>query len=80
VVVPATIIRSDCLGEKRKTSEPKREASNLAAAKAIISIAQHEIPIGIGHNEFFLDQFIRSAILVVMKPSVCNVEFKSVIY
>src|SRR5258706_9115373 len=80
VVVPATIIRSDCLGEKRNTSAPNLAESYLAAAKAIISIAQHEIPIGIGQSAFFLDQLITSWIFVVKKPSLSRVEFRSVIY
>ena len=38
------------------TSEPNREISKRGEAVAIISIAQHEMPIGIGQSEFFLAQ------------------------
>jgi hypothetical protein len=80
VTVPATIIKSDCLGEKRNTSEPNRDTSYLDAAKAIISIAQHEIPIGIGQTAFFRAQLIIEPIFVVKNPSDCNVLFKSLIF
>ena len=39
--------------------------SNLGEAVAIISIAQQEIPIGIGQREFFLAQFITASNCVV---------------
>jgi hypothetical protein len=51
------------------TSDPNREMSNRGEAVAIISIAQHEIPIGIGHREFFLAQLITSSRRVVKNPS-----------
>src|SRR5919201_2235362 len=41
---PATIIRSACLGEARKTSEPKRAMSKREALVAIISMAQQARP------------------------------------
>src|SRR5947209_13553179 len=44
VTVPATIIRSACRGEGRKTSAPKRAMSNRAVVEAIISIAQQARP------------------------------------
>ena len=50
VTVPATIIRSDCRGEKRMTSEPNREISNRLAPAAINSMAQQASPIGMGHS------------------------------
>jgi hypothetical protein len=80
VTVPATIIKSDCLGENLKTSEPNLDTSNLELAKAIISIAQHEIPIGIGHKAFLRDQFMTSCILVVKNPSFCIDEYISDIF
>jgi hypothetical protein len=54
---------------KRITSEPKREMSNRGDAVAIISIAQQEIPIGIGQREFFRAQLMTSSRRVVMNPS-----------
>src|ERR1700722_18305735 len=44
VTVPATIIRSACRGDGRKTSEPKRAMSKRDVVDAIISIAQHARP------------------------------------
>src|SRR3954447_17726894 len=44
VTVPATIIRSACRGEGRKTSAPKRAMSNRAVVEAIISMAQQARP------------------------------------
>src|SRR6266404_9467969 len=41
---PATIIRSDCRGEPRKTSAPKRAMSYREQLIAIISIAQQARP------------------------------------
>src|SRR5512145_375496 len=41
---PATIIRSDCRGEPRNTSAPKRAMSYRDALIDIISIAQHASP------------------------------------
>src|SRR5713226_8741132 len=50
VTVPATIIKSDCRGLGRKTSEPKRAMSKRAVEDAIISIAQHARPNVIGQS------------------------------
>src|SRR5664279_4686252 len=44
VTVPATIIRSDCLGLGRNTSAPKRAISKREVLAAIISMAQHASP------------------------------------
>src|SRR6266581_2852716 len=41
---PATIIRSDCRGDPRKTSAPNRAMSYRPQLIAIISIAQHANP------------------------------------
>jgi hypothetical protein len=41
---PATIIKSDCRGDPRKTSAPNRAMSYRDALIAIISIAQHARP------------------------------------
>jgi hypothetical protein len=54
------------------TSEPKREMSNRGEAVAIISMAQQEMPIGIGQREFFLAQPMIVSILVVRKPSAAE--------
>jgi hypothetical protein len=59
--VPATIITSDCLGENRITSAPKRAISNRAQAVAIISIAQQARPMGIGQSEFFRIQLMQAS-------------------
>src|SRR5260370_36695463 len=48
---PETIIRSDCRGEARKASEPKRAMSTPAVAVAIISIAQQARPNWAGQTE-----------------------------
>src|SRR5215471_1809649 len=52
---------SDCLGENRITSAPNRAISNRAQAAAIISIAQHARPIGIGQREFFRIQLMHAS-------------------
>jgi hypothetical protein len=44
VTVPATIMRSDCLGLGRKTSAPNRAISKRDVEDAIISIAQQAKP------------------------------------
>src|SRR5208283_998561 len=74
VVVPATIRRSHCRGEKRMTSDPKRDASNRGSTSAIISIPQHDIPNGMGQTEFFLHQLIAASIFVVIRlsPKACS--------
>jgi hypothetical protein len=52
LTVPATIIRSDCLGEGLKTSDPYLEISKRAMPVPIISIAQQAIPKVMGQREF----------------------------
>src|ERR1017187_6689218 len=54
---PAMIIRSDCRGEPRNTSAPKRAMSKREALIDIISIAQHARPNDMGQMEFFRAQF-----------------------
>src|SRR6266568_225872 len=68
VTVPATIITSDWRGENRITSEPKREMSKRLAATAISSMAQQASPMGIGHNEFFRNQFNAASTRVTTTP------------
>src|SRR5918912_1509029 len=48
---PATIIRSACRGEARKTSEPKRAMSKREALAAIISMAQQARPKVTGQSD-----------------------------
>src|SRR3990167_6155006 len=50
-IVPATIMRSACLGEGRATPNPKRSRSNREAPPAINSIAQQASPKVNGHKE-----------------------------
>jgi hypothetical protein len=50
-------MQSACRGEKRMTSEPKREISKRLAPTAINSMAQQASPIGIGQTEFLRNQF-----------------------
>ena len=69
VTVPATIIRSDCRGEARKTSAPKREMSYREADAAIISIAQQARPNPIGQIDDSRAQLRMRSMLVVMKLS-----------
>ena len=57
VNVPATIIKSDCLGEALKII-PKRSISYRLTAACIISTAQHASPKVNGHNEPALAQLI----------------------
>src|SRR3954451_14285292 len=69
VTVPATIIRSDCRGEARNTSAPKRAMSNRDAEDGIISMAQQARPNPIGQIEDSRAQFSTRSMLVVMKLS-----------
>src|SRR2546423_5319352 len=69
VTVPATIIKSDCRGDARKTSAPKRAMSYRDADAAIISIAQHASPKPIGQMDDSRAQFNTRSMLVVMKLS-----------
>ena len=52
------IIRSDCRGEPRNTSAPKRAISNREALIDIISMAQQARPKVIGQMEFLRAQLI----------------------
>src|SRR6266852_7416486 len=65
--VPATIIRSDCRGEKRITSAPNRAISNRLAPTAINSMAQQASPIGMGQQEFLRTQSMAASARVTMK-------------
>src|SRR5690349_19947884 len=64
--VPATIIRSACRGEARKTPAPNRSMSYREETVAIISMAQHASPNVIGHSADFLAQFTRASRFDVM--------------
>src|SRR5579862_2395329 len=66
---PAIIIRSDCRGEPRNTSAPKRAISKRDALIDIISIAQHARPNDIGQIEFLRAQLIAASNLVMTTPS-----------
>src|SRR4030042_77609 len=57
VRVPATIMRSACLGEGLKTSDPKREISHVAELVTIISRAHQAKPKVTGQIEYFRPQF-----------------------
>ena len=67
VTVPATIIRSACRGEGRKTSMPNREMSNRDMALAIISKAQQASPKDRGHTADFLPQPISASMEVTAR-------------
>src|SRR5665213_2373903 len=66
---PAQISTSAWRGEKLIRSMPNRARSNLLAAVAMNSIAQHAVPNGIGHREFERPQFTRKSRRVVIQPS-----------
>src|ERR671917_1784546 len=66
---PAQISTSACRGEKLIRSMPNRARSNLLAAVAMNSIAQHAVPKGIGHRELARDQFTRKSSRVVTQLS-----------
>src|SRR5579863_9962050 len=66
---PAIIIRSDCRGEPRNTSAPKRAMSNRDALIDIISIAQQANPKVIGQIEFFRAQLTALSSVVNTRPS-----------
>src|SRR6185437_8053620 len=72
VTVPATIIKSACRGEGRKTSAPNRARSQRDIEAAIISIAQHARPKPSGQTEFLRPQLYRSSSVVVKTPCFCN--------
>ena len=63
---PAQMNRSACRGENAMRSIPKRARSYFDAAVAIISIAQHAVPNGIGHIELRRDQFTTKSSFVVI--------------
>src|SRR5436305_2334338 len=67
--LPAMIIRSDCRGDPRKTSAPKRAISNREALIDIISIAQQAKPNDIGQIEFLRAQFTARSSVVITMPS-----------
>src|SRR5207248_3946881 len=66
---PAMIMRSDCRGEGRKTSAPKRAISKRDAPIDIISMAQQARPKVIGQIEFFRIQLITLSTVVSTTPS-----------
>src|SRR5437764_10077830 len=66
---PAMIIKSDCRGEPRKTSAPKRAMSNREADIDIISMAQQAKPNDIGQMEFLRAQLMALPSVVVTMPS-----------
>src|SRR3954466_10301286 len=66
---PAINIRSDCRGEPRKTSAPKRAISKRDALIDIISIAQQARPNDMGQIEFLRAQFTARSRVVNMTPS-----------
>ena len=63
------IIRSDCRGEGRKTSAPKRAISKRDAPIDIISIAQQAKPKVMGQIEFLRTQFTALSSVVSTTPS-----------
>src|SRR5580692_5679484 len=66
---PATIIRSACRGDGRKTSAPKRATSKRAAAIDIISMAQQARPNPSGQMELRRAQFTALSSVVKIMPS-----------
>src|SRR5262252_3655522 len=66
---PAQMSTSACRGEKLMRSIPNRARSNLLAAVAMNSIAQHAVPNGIGHREFARAQLTRKSRRVAIHPS-----------
>src|SRR6516225_6037596 len=62
-------MRSDCRGEARNTSAPKRAMSYRDADAAIISIAQQARPKPIGQMDDSRAQLSTRSMLVVMKLS-----------
>src|SRR5262245_31987803 len=62
---------SDWRGEKRITSEPKREMSKRLAPAAMSSMAQQARPIGMGQREFLRNQLSAASRRVTMtSPSI----------
>src|SRR5258706_8403489 len=66
---PAIIIRSDCRGDPRNTSAPKREMSKRDALMDIISIAQQANPKVIGQIEDLRAQLMAMSRVVKTTPS-----------
>src|ERR671919_2359324 len=66
---PAQMRTSAWRGEKLIRSMPKRARSNLLAAVAMNSIAQHAVPNGIGQSELARDQLTSASSLVVTQFS-----------
>ena len=66
---PAMMIRSDCRGDPRNTSAPKRAMSNRDALIDIISMAQQAKPNDMGQIEFLRAQFTALSKVVNTKPS-----------
>src|SRR3954470_3351028 len=66
---PAMNIRSDCRGEPRKTSAPKRAMSKREALIDIISMAQQASPKVMGQMEFLRAQFTAEFSVVNTIPS-----------
>jgi hypothetical protein len=71
VKVPATMIKSDCLGEALKII-PKRSMSYLLTAACIISTAQHASPNVKGQSDPALAQFINDKILDEIHSTFIN--------
>ena len=66
---PAIIIKSDCRGEGRNTSAPKRAISKRDAPIDIISIAQQAKPKVMGQMEFLRIQLTVESRVVMTMPS-----------
>src|SRR5512143_187901 len=66
---PAMMIRSDCRGDGRKTSAPKRAISKRDAPIDIISIAQQARPNVMGQMEFLRIQLTAESSVVSTTPS-----------
>src|SRR6185312_15290044 len=66
---PAIIIKSDCRGEGRNTSAPKRAMSKRDAPMDIISIAQQAKPNVMGQIEFLRIQLTALSSVVKTTPS-----------
>src|SRR5208282_412762 len=65
---PAMIIRSDCRGEPRNTSDPNRAMSHRDADTDIISMAQQASPKLMGQIELRRAQFTARSIVVNRNP------------
>ena len=63
------MIRSDCRGDPRNTSAPKRAMSKREALIDIISMAQHARPNDMGQMEFLRAQFTALSSEVRRMPS-----------